>query len=181
MPNNLPALNNHLTERIFPSSMNQNTGLDFEVYVQTLFENREIPVFETPTTNDYGADLVLYRNGKVAVIQCKYHSTPIGIHAVQEIVGAIKHYQADAGIVITNQPFTRQAIALAKSNHVLLIDGQRLQEVVDGVSDELPYIDEFLLKLKNKEFAPFEQQKFLLPVRHQQVCKNPVWVRLRRL
>lgn len=110
--------------------MNQKSGLDFEVYVQAIFEDREIPVFETPTTNDFGADLVLYRNGKVAVIQCKYHSAPIGIHAVQEVVGAIKHYQADAGIVISNQPFTRQAVALALSNHVLLMTGsgsRRLQ------------------------------------------------------
>lgn len=27
--------------------MNQKSGLDFEVYVQAIFEDREIPVFET--------------------------------------------------------------------------------------------------------------------------------------
>ena len=161
--------------------MKQQVGLDFELYVQAIFEDREVPVFETPTTNDFGADLVLYRHGKVAVIQCKYHSAPIGIHAVQEVVGAIKHYHAGAGIVISNQPFTRQAIALAQSNHVLLIDGQRLQEIADSVSDEIPYIDDFLLGLQNKEPAPPELQKVLFPIRVRRACKKPLWVRLHRL
>lgn len=158
--------------------MNQQVGLDFEFYVQAIFEDREIPIFETPTTNDYGADLVLYRHGKVAVIQCKYHSAPIGIHAVQEVVGAIKHYHAGAGIVISNQSFTRQAIALAQSNHVLLIDGQRLQEIANVVSDELPYIDDFLLSLQNKEPVP---QKVQFSVRRRRAYKKPFQVRLRRI
>lgn len=161
--------------------MNQKSGLDFEVYVQAIFEDREIPVFETPTTNDFGADLVLYRNGKVAVIQCKYHSAPIGIHAVQEVVGAIKHYQADAGIVISNQPFTRQAVALALSNHVLLIDGQRLQEVAEGVLDEIPYIDDFLHGLGNGALVPPEAARPHPQVRHVRGRKKPLQVRLRRL
>lgn len=161
--------------------MKQQVGLDFEYYVQALFEEREIPAFETPTTNDYGADLVLYRLGKVAVVQCKYHSAPIGIHAVQEVVGAIKHYQADAGIVITNQSFTRQAVALAQSNHVLLIDGQRLQEIAEGVSEELPYIDNFLSVLQNKPPTPMEDARSPQLVRRVRGRKVPLQVRLRRL
>ena len=161
--------------------MNQKSGLDFEVYVQAIFEDREIPVFETPTSNDYGADLVLYRNGKVAVIQCKYHSAPIGIHAVQEVVGAIKHYKADAGIVISNQPFTRQAVTLAQSNHVLLIDGQRLQAIADEVSDELPYIDDFLTSLQNESPTPLKAVKPQPLVRRVRGRNTPFQVRLRRL
>ena len=80
--------------------MVQNNGLEFEYIVQAFFEERGVSIFETPGSNDFGADLVLYRNGKIAVIQCKCHSSPVGIHAVQEVVGAIKHYGADAGIVI---------------------------------------------------------------------------------
>lgn len=161
--------------------MNQKAGLDFECYVQAIFEDREIPVFETPTTNDFGADLVLYRNGKVAVIQCKYHSAPIGIHAVQEVVGAIKHYQADAGIVVSNQPFTRQAVALAQSNHVLLIDGARLQEIAEGVSEELPYIDEFLAGLQNTPPEPLEAVRPHPAVQRVRGRKKPLLVKLRRL
>lgn len=161
--------------------MSQKSGLDFEVNVQALFEDREIPAFETPTTNDFGADLVLYRGGKVAVIQCKYHSAPIGIHAVQEVVGAIKHYQADAGIVISNQLFTRQAVALAQSNHVLLIDGQRLQEITESVSEELPYIDNFLAGLQNEPTEPLEAARPQPLVRRVRGRKKPPQVRLRRL
>lgn len=161
--------------------MDQKSGLDFEYFVQAIFEDREIPVFETPTTNDFGADLVLYRNGKVAVIQCKYHSAPIGIHAVQEVVGAIKHYQVDAGIVISNQFFTRQAVALAQSNHVLLIDGQRLQEIAEGVSEELPYIDGFLAGSQNEPPTLLETARPQPRERRVRGRKRPFQVRLRRL
>lgn len=160
--------------------MNQKAGLDFEYRVQTLFEEREIPVFETHTTNDFGADLVMYRNGKVAVIQCKCHSAPVGIHAVQEVVGAIKHYRADGGIVISNQPFTRQAIILAQSNHVLLIDGQRLREIEDNVADDLPYIDEFLQSLQEAESVPPSARAQVQTVHGKGRRRRPQ-IRLRRL
>lgn len=161
--------------------MKQQVGLDFEFYVQAMFEDREIPVFETPTTNDYGADLVLYRYGKVAVIQCKYHSAPIGIHAVQEVVGAIKHYRADGGIVISNQAFTRQAVVLAQSNHVLLVDGNMLHEIMNGVSDELLFIDEFLKELR-KDFS-VQQMTRPAPqiICHRRWMKKPMGVKLRQI
>lgn len=161
--------------------MKQQVGLDFEYYVQAIFEDREIPVFETPTTNDYGADLVLYRHGKVAVIQCKYHSAPIGIHAVQEVVGAIKHYRADGGIVISNQSFTRQAVALAQSNHVLLIDGYMLQEMMDGVSEELLFIDDFLEELHIGSTTQQVTQPTPPVICRRRLVKKPVRVKLRQI
>lgn len=159
--------------------MVQNNGLEFEYLVQAFFEERGVSVFETPGSNDYGADLVLYRNGKIAVIQCKCHSSPVGIHAVQEVTGAIKHYGADAGIVISNQPFTCQAVALAHSNHVLLIDGCMLQATMAGVSDEILFVDEFLAGLQ--KYSPVRQ-----PVQPAVVCqvrrvKRPARVKLRRI
>ena len=39
--------------------MVQNNGLEFEYLVQAFFEERGVSVFETPGSNDYGADLVL--------------------------------------------------------------------------------------------------------------------------
>lgn len=161
--------------------MKQQVGLDFEFYVQAMFEDREIPVFETPTTNDYGADLVLYRHGKVVVIQCKYHSAPIGIHAVQEVVGAIKHYRADGGIVISNQVFTRQAVVLAQSNHVLLIDGNMLQGIMNSVSDELLFIDEFLKELRRDHSVQQMTQPVPQIICRRRWMKKPMRVKLRQI
>ena len=175
------------------NTMEQQCGLDFEYFVQTIFDDRDISVFETPQTNDYGADLILYRLGKVAVIQCKYHSAPIGIRAVQEVVGAIKYYQADCGIVITNQVFTKQAISLAESNHVLLISGTMLQRIADSVSDTIPYIDEFLSGLRacNEGKVPMDRSSSgadtqpntskLYIATYRRKARRPEYVRLRTI
>lgn len=175
------------------NTMEQQCGLDFEYFVQTIFEDRDISVFETPQTNDYGADLVLYRMGKVAVIQCKYHSAPIGIRAVQEAAAAIKHYRADCGIVVTNQAFTKQAISLAKSNNILLISGAMLKEIADSVSDVVPYIDEFMCGLPsyNGPERPVRQEataSVVQPFRYnrrgsicQRKSRHPASIRLKRI
>ena len=39
--------------------MVQNNGLEFEYIVQAFFEERGVSIFETPGSNDFGADLVL--------------------------------------------------------------------------------------------------------------------------
>jgi restriction system protein len=48
---------------------------------------------------------------------------------VQEIVGAIKFYNADEGWVITNSTFTASARSLAQANNIKLIDGHDLKDL----------------------------------------------------
>lgn len=66
-------------------------------------------------------------NRKIAV-QAKHYSSPVGNKAVQEIVGSLMYYEADQGMVVTNNTFTitKSAIALAEANNVVLIDGKSL-------------------------------------------------------
>lgn len=124
--------------------MTQIDGINFEYYIQRFFEDRGCTIFETPQTNDFGADLVLYYRGRVIVIQCKYWSAPVGVKAVQEIAGAIPYYHANFGIVITNQTFTAQARKLAVANQVILIDGDALWSMLNDVSGDVRFLDEFL-------------------------------------
>ena len=117
-----------------------NNGLDFEYEVQQFFEERGFPVFETAQSHDYGADLILYFNGTKIAIQCKDYSSPVGISAVQEVIGAVKHYEVDVGMVISKQVFTKPARQLAASNNVILIGGnlyKLLMEDVSGSADLL--------------------------------------------
>ena len=61
-----------------------------------------------------GADLVVRQNGRVIVIQCKRCSSPVGVNAVQEILGAKSFYQADETWVVTDSTFTKAARQLAQ-------------------------------------------------------------------
>ena len=102
------------------------TGIEFEEFLKVWFEKKGYRAELTPPSNDYGADLLLYKRilGKkeLTVVQAKCHHSNIGIKAVQEVIGAMDYYKADKGIVVTNQHFSPNAVQLAKSRDVKLID-----------------------------------------------------------
>ncbi len=124
--------------------LNVSTGREFEVYIKKLFLQNNILVYDTPTTNDYGADLVFEYNNHRFVIQCKYYSKNVGVKAIQEVIGSLSYYQANYGIVITNSLFTQQAKNLSSSNNILLINGEILSEITTHLNIT-KYLDEFLL------------------------------------
>lgn len=96
------------------------TGKDFEKFLDVHFRNLGYSVSLTQDTQDYGADLILYKDGTKTVIQAKRSKNPVTVKAVQEVVGAIRYYNASKGIVITNNRFTENAYNLAEANDVEL-------------------------------------------------------------
>ncbi|WP_233212287.1 restriction endonuclease [Sporosarcina sp. P16b] len=102
------------------------TGRQFEEYVGTLFSSFGYDVTYTPTTGDYGADLLLKKGKEVIVVQAKRYKKSVGVKAVQEVLPAVKFYKADATWVITNSTYTKQALMLAKHNDVRMIDREAL-------------------------------------------------------
>lgn len=63
-------------------------------------------------------------------MQAKRYSKNVGIEAVQQIVGALKHYGASVAWVVTNRDFTEAAYKLAASNGVKLINREALIEMI---------------------------------------------------
>ena len=102
------------------------SGTKFEEFLQVHFKKQGFKVHLTPATNDYGADLIIERDGIKTVIQAKRWNQHVGIEAVQQVVGAINHYGAASGMVITNSYFTQQAVNLALSNSIELWDRKKL-------------------------------------------------------
>lgn len=102
---------------------NYDTGEEYEEYVaQRLLSMGFANVALTPTSNDYGADVICEKDGVKYCVQCKMYSNPVGVSAVQEIVTAKAHYQCERAMVITNNVFTAQAKKLASENAVILVD-----------------------------------------------------------
>ncbi|WP_345655988.1 restriction endonuclease, partial [Streptomyces tremellae] len=64
------------------------------------------------------------------VIQAKRYKSKVGIKAVQEINSARDYYSAQEAWVITNNFFTLQAIKLAESTGVKLIDRNGLADLI---------------------------------------------------
>ncbi len=106
------------------------TGKEFEIFLDVHFKKLGYNVTLTQDSQDYGADLILYKDGSTTVVQAKRSKNPVGIKAVQEVAGAVRHYKGHKGKVITNNRFTENACNLAKSNDVELWDRKKLIEFI---------------------------------------------------
>ena len=79
----------------------------------------------TGNSGDYGVDIVAHKRRHKYAVQCKFYSKPVGVAAVQQVVGGMAFYDCDRALVITNNTFTRQARELADRNGVELMDNLR--------------------------------------------------------
>ena len=107
-----------------------SSGVEFEQYLNYIFTRLGYESSLTRATGDQGADLILKKNGIVYVVQAKFYDRPVGNKAVQEAVAALPYYEGNRSVVVTNRTFTNSAKTLAKKNHVLLVDGTQLEELV---------------------------------------------------
>lgn len=110
-------------------------GVAFEEQIASGFEALNFSVDRTPVTGDFGADLLVEKDDLRYAIQCKAHSRPIGIKAVQEANGARRFYKCDYGVVVATSSFTPAAQELAQETGVILIGEAelgRLEFLIDG-------------------------------------------------
>lgn len=106
-----------------PQIAKKKTGYRFEEHVAKLLQaNGYENVLVTKASGDFGGDVIAEKNSIKYVFQCKYYSKAVGVHAIQEVLAAIKPYKADKGIVVTNNVFTTPAKQLAKDNDIILWD-----------------------------------------------------------
>lgn len=86
---------------------------------------------------DGGVDLVLTRNGRKTVVQCKHwKANRIGVAVVRELAGVMVHVHADFGKVVCSNGFTREAWAYVRGKPIELVDGNRLVALLgNGAGD----------------------------------------------
>lgn len=106
------------------------TGIQFEQFLMVRYSKMGYKVKETPTTGDFGADLVLSKDATKIVVQAKCYSKSVGIKAVQEAFSAKEHYKSNEAWVVTNNYFTKAAKKLAESTNVRLIDRDQLIHIL---------------------------------------------------
>ena len=112
------------------SQIDSMTGEDFEKLLKDIFEKQGFSVSLTQKSHDFGADLLLKKDGKLSILQAKCYDKNIGIKAIQEVISAQKHYGADDMFVATNRCFSKEAIILAAEHGVKLIDRDVLEKLV---------------------------------------------------
>lgn len=114
-------------------------GIQFEHYLKELYKAQGYKGDVTTARGDFGADLILKKEGKKIVIQAKRYKNNVGVKAIQEVKASQSHYKAEEAWVVTNSHFTKQAIELARSNSVTLIDREQLIKMITHINQtDLP-------------------------------------------
>jgi restriction system protein len=134
--------------------IDEMTGIEFEVYLYHKFKRLGYKARLTPVTADYGADLVLKKRRTKLVVQAKRYHQDVGIAAVQEVIGSIAYYNADAGMVVTNSFFTPNAMNLARANDITLWDRRALIKYLIREEEYDPSLQEVVSEKSHTSFCP---------------------------
>jgi len=110
------------------------SGIDFEKRLEVMFGDLGYKVKRTPASGDFGADLILENRKGRTVVQAKRYGKPVGVKAVQEVIGSIAFYKAANALVVTNLYFTPQAEKLAQCNGVELWNRDKLIQTLSSIS-----------------------------------------------
>lgn len=126
------------------SEIAEMSGLEFEAFLYRLLIQMGFTNLQLTPINDQGGDLVGDSpEGVRTVVQAKRWKNTLGNSVVQELLGAILHYDAVVGMVITNSAFTPAARQLAaKDQRITLCDGSWLEsQIRKFLSAEIPEFD----------------------------------------
>ena len=102
---------------------------EYEHFCAEQFNNNNWKAKATQGSSDQGVDVIATKNNITLVAQCKRFKKPVGNKAVQEIVAGIKYYQANKGVVIAPNGFTKSAEKLAEANQILLIHHSEIAQL----------------------------------------------------
>jgi restriction endonuclease Mrr len=103
------------------ADLDQLSGTEFEEFLAGLFRAQGYVAELTPLTGDYGADLILIKDGQRIAVQAKRYVGSVGVAAVQEALSGQAYYQCETAWVVTTGAFTTNALELAKKSGVKLI------------------------------------------------------------
>ncbi|HIV93418.1 MAG TPA: restriction endonuclease [Candidatus Eisenbergiella stercoravium] len=105
------------------SEMDDMEGHEFEYFCADLLKDNGFTEVEvTRGSGDYGVDILAEKDGVTYAVQCKCHTDPIGVRAVQEVYAGRDYYDRMVGAVMTNQYFTSAAVQAAGKLKILLWD-----------------------------------------------------------
>ena len=119
-----------------PRKFDDLSGSDFEKLLYRLFSAMGGAVQLTGKTGDQGGDLIINKDGLRTLVQAKRYSGNVPNEAVQQAIAAMKFYDCNRALVVTNSEFTREAIELAKVDNVDLLSKNELSGLISNFLKE---------------------------------------------
>ncbi|MCZ8318309.1 MAG: restriction endonuclease [Lysobacteraceae bacterium] len=121
-------------------SLGAMTWQQFEVLVGEAFRRRGYRVEENGLGGaDGGVDLILSKDGRRELVQCKqWRSQQVGVAVVREMWGLAGHYRVDGIKIVSLGDYTNDAADFAKGKPIELINGTSLLELIKKVQAPSP-------------------------------------------
>ncbi len=113
-------------------------GIEFEEELGALFRQLGYRVERTPTSGDQGVDLILRKDGRTTVVQCKAHSSPVGPAIARELLGSMVAFRADDAILACTGGFTKSVWEfvqkLPQDRQIKLVSARELTSLADAAA-----------------------------------------------
>ena len=108
-------------------------GVKFERELANLYKRQGYHIESTPTSGDQGIDLILKKDDKTTIVQCKGHRNPIGPAIARELFGSMTAFGADDAILACTGGFTRGVYDFVRGKPITLVSAKELAEMVESV------------------------------------------------
>ena len=117
-----------------PIDIENLTWMEFERLLCEAFAREGYEVIHSGRAGaDGGVDIRLIKAGIITLVQCKHWKTrKVGVKIVREMLGLVTHEQAKRGVIVTSGTFSNEAIEFARSNSIVLINGEKLKRLISN-------------------------------------------------
>ena len=106
------------------------SGLEFEGFVAGLLKKQGYTNVRLTEKYDYGVDIVAVKDGIRWGIQVKRYKGLVKAEAVRQVVTALKKYDCNRSMVVTNSNYSKVAKELARLNDCMLVDRSSLSRYI---------------------------------------------------
>ena len=101
-------------------------GIGFENAVSHIFSRTGYEVQHTPRSHDKGVDLILKKDGRTILVQCKAYKGNVGVKDVRELLGARSQWPESNELwVVALNGFSKSARDFADENSIKLVSVMR--------------------------------------------------------
>jgi septal ring factor EnvC (AmiA/AmiB activator) len=119
-------------QQLFNENWRAMRSVEFEQYLERVFQLLGYQTQTTNTTGDQGVDLIVEKAGRKIAVQVKGYFHSVSNSAIQQAFTGMRYYNCHACAVVTNSKFTASAIELAESTNCVLIHEDNFREFVFG-------------------------------------------------
>ena len=105
------------------------SGIEFERQIAELYKSFGYKVELTPITSDGGVDLIMNKDERRIIVQCKAHRKNIPIGVARELVASMQDFRAHEGIIVCLEGATKPVLNYIKDKSISVINMNNILEM----------------------------------------------------